>query len=69
MSEQIIVSISADGASHAETKGMKGDKCLASIEVLEELLDARVLSSNFTDEYTQTGTVTTNEIDDELSQH
>lgn len=69
MSEQIHVRIGVDGSIHAETKGMKGSKCLASLELLEDLLDAKVLSSAFTHEYTQTATVTTNEIDDELSQH
>ena len=69
MSEQIIVRIGTDGTVQAETKGMKGAKCLTSLELLEQLLDARVESSAFTDEYTQTDVVTTNEMDDELSQH
>ena len=67
MNEQIIVRIGADGAIQAETKGMKGAKCLHSLELLEQLLDAQVTSSAFTDEYTQAAT--TNEIDDELSQY
>lgn len=67
MNEQIIVRIGADGAIQAETKGMKGAECLHSLELLEQLLDAQVTSSAFTDEYTQSAT--TNEIDDELSQY
>jgi hypothetical protein len=69
VSEQIIVRVGIDGAIQAETKGMKGPKCLTSLELLEQLLDAQVTSSAFTDEYTQTATASTNEIDDELSQH
>jgi hypothetical protein len=69
VSEQIIVRIGTDGTIQAETKGMKGAKCLTSLELLENLLDAQVTTSAFTDEYTQTAAVTTNEIDDELSQH
>lgn len=68
MSEQIIVRVGADGAIQAETKGMKGPKCLVSIELLEQLLDAQVTASSFTDEYTETAAATTNEVDDELSQ-
>lgn len=68
MTEQIIVRIDTDGTVQAETKGMKGAKCLASLELLEELLDAQVQSSAFTDEYTQTDLATTNEMNDELPQ-
>jgi hypothetical protein len=68
MSEQIVVRIGADGAIRAETKGIKGAKCLESIALLEQLLDAHVTSSAFTDEYAQTGEDTMNEIDDELPQ-
>lgn len=68
MSEQIIVRVGADGAIHAETKGITGPKCLNSIELLEQLLDAQVTSSAFTDEYNQNTTATTNENDDELFQ-
>lgn len=69
MSEQIIVRIGTDGTIQAETKGMKGAKCLTSLELLEDLLDAQVTASAFTDEYTQTAATSTSEIDDELSQH
>ncbi|WP_299444938.1 DUF2997 domain-containing protein [uncultured Phycicoccus sp.] len=68
MSEQIIVRIRPDGTIQAETKGIKGPKCLASLDLLEQLLDAEVESSAFTDEYTQTEAASKNEIDDELSQ-
>lgn len=68
MSEQIIVRIGPDGTVLAETKGIKGPKCLASLDLLEQLIDAQVESSAFTDEYTQTEAASTNEIDDELSQ-
>ncbi|QIG44477.1 DUF2997 domain-containing protein [Nocardioides anomalus] len=66
MSEQIVLNIGVDGAIHAETKGMKGPKCLNSLELLEDLLDAQITQSAFTDEYTQSAT--TSEVDDGLSQ-
>lgn len=67
MNEQIIVRIGADGAIQAETNGIKGPRCLDSLELLERLLEAQVTDSAFTSEYTQSAT--TNEIDDELSQY
>lgn len=65
-SEQIIVRITSDGQIHAETKGLLGPKCLDSIQLLEELLEAQTTSSEFTHEYNYT--TTTNEVDDELRQ-
>ncbi|GAA1980083.1 hypothetical protein GCM10009817_20950 [Terrabacter lapilli] len=66
--EQIIVRVTADGSVHAETKGIKGPKCLDSIELLESLLDATAQSSAFTSEYTETSTASTTEVNDELHQ-
>ena len=66
--EQIIVRVTADGSVHAETKGITGPKCLDSIELLEDLLDAATRASTFTPEYNETNTTTTTEVDDELRQ-
>ncbi|MCC9195321.1 DUF2997 domain-containing protein [Arthrobacter sp. zg-Y820] len=49
--EQIIIRVSPDGAIQAETSGIKGTKCLDSIEVLEDLLGAQTVTSSFTKEY------------------
>lgn len=66
--EQIIVRVAPDGAVHAETKGMKGPKCLDSIQLLEDLLEAQATASAFTSGYSETNSTTTIEVDDELPQ-
>ncbi|MFE5291847.1 DUF2997 domain-containing protein [Isoptericola sp. NPDC056618] len=64
--EQIIVIVGPDGSLAAETKGMAGPKCLDSSALLEDLLDARTVTSKFTEEYDQT--TLERETDDELRQ-
>lgn len=48
---EIIITIDETGKIYAETQGIKGESCLDYIEVLEELLTAKTLDSNLTDEY------------------
>lgn len=67
--ERIVVRISPDGQIQAETVGVKGEKCLDSIALLEELLEAEVVSSRFTDEYDQTTNATEVQGTDELRQY
>jgi hypothetical protein len=52
--EQIVVRVAPDGTISAETRGMKGAKCLDYVAVLEELLEASTTSSAFTAEYSET---------------
>lgn len=66
--EQIVVRIDPDGQVHAETIGMKGQKCLDTITLLEELLDAQATSSAFTREYYEISNTSTYEVDRELRQ-
>ena len=68
MDEHIVVRVMPDGAVHAETKNMKGTRCLESIELLEDLLDAATLTSAFTPEYHESTHTTTTEEADELHQ-
>jgi hypothetical protein len=49
--KQLVVSIRKDGTVHAETVGMKGQECLDYFAVLEDLLDAEVASSTYTDDF------------------
>lgn len=56
--QQIVVRIAPDGSVEAETKGVKGDACLDSIQLLEDLLEARTVASSFTSEYHETTTRT-----------
>jgi hypothetical protein len=69
--EQVVVRIASDGAIHAETKGLKGAKCLDAIRLLEDLLEAQTVTSSFTSEYEEVpaGTHGAIEVDDELRQH
>ena len=48
---EIIITIDENGKIFAETQGIKGEACLDYIKVLEELLTAKTLDSNLTDEY------------------
>lgn len=65
--EQIIVRIAPDGSVQAETKGIKGNACLDSIQLLEDLLEAQTVASSFTPEYheTTTRTATAPEIEED----
>jgi hypothetical protein len=71
--EHIVVRVGPDGSVQAETKGIKGPRCLDSIELLEDLLEARTISSAFTPEYVEQTTQDTAhaeiEVDDELRRH
>lgn len=49
--QRIKVTFGLDGSINAETIGLKGKKCLASISALEDLLDAETVESSFTKEY------------------
>lgn len=48
---QLEVRIAKDGTVSAETFGMKGQECLDYIGVLEDLLEATTVSSDYTAEY------------------
>lgn len=67
--ERIVVRINPDGQVQAETVGIKGEKCLDSVAMLEDLLDAEVVSSRFTDDYHQTTTFTEVQGTDDLRQY
>ncbi len=48
---EIIVKIRPDGTIEAQTKNIKGKKCLKNISILENILNAKTLRSEFTEEY------------------
>ena len=52
--KQIEIRIYKDGTIQSETHGIKGRKCMDYMEVLQELLQARITDSEFTPEYLQT---------------
>ncbi len=51
MSRRIAVTINRDGSIKAETLGIKGKTCLDYVPLLEELLDAETVQSEFTADY------------------
>ncbi|QAY63191.1 DUF2997 domain-containing protein [Xylanimonas allomyrinae] len=69
--QQVVVSVATDGTVTAHTVGIKGSACVDSIGVLEDLLDAATVSSEFTREYTQSSVTadTVVEVDDDVRQY
>lgn len=51
MTRRIAITINRDGSIKAETLGIKGKTCLDYLPLLEELLDAETVQSEFTAEY------------------
>jgi hypothetical protein len=51
MSKKLIIKINPDGSVNAETKGIKGEKCLDYIEIVKKLVNGEVYDSHFTEEY------------------
>ena len=54
MTHRVTVTIGRDGSISAETHGVTGSKCLDYIPLLEDLLDAETVSSEFTEDYRRT---------------
>jgi CRISPR/Cas system CSM-associated protein Csm2 small subunit len=59
--KKIQIRITEDGMFYAETLGIKGKECLQYIELLEELLDAESVDSEYTEEYFETEIQTYNQ--------
>ncbi len=51
MAKKLEVEILANGQMKAEVKGFKGKECVKYIDILEKLLDAEVIDSDYTSEY------------------
>jgi hypothetical protein len=60
MTRRIAVTITRDGTIRAETLGIKGKTCLDYVPLLEELLEAETVQSEFTADYRA--------VDEELTQ-
>ncbi|MFE8700595.1 DUF2997 domain-containing protein [Cytobacillus sp. FJAT-54145] len=54
MEKRLVIEIGIDGKVKAETVGIKGKACLEYIELLEKLLDAETIDSNYLSEYYET---------------
>ncbi|MEI7815156.1 MAG: DUF2997 domain-containing protein [Coriobacteriia bacterium] len=64
--EQVFLRVGRDGAISAETKGVKGPKCLDYVALLEDLLGGQTIDSSFTSEYLETAAQTFGQAADEL---
>jgi hypothetical protein len=51
LTKQIKLRIYPDGIVQAEVAGIKGKKCTEYIGIIEKLLDAKVVDSEYTSEY------------------
>lgn len=51
MSKQITLRIHPDGKIEGETHGIKGKACMKYIKILEQMLEAEAVDSDFTQEY------------------
>ncbi len=51
MAKTIRIAIRPDGKVQAEVQGIKGRACTDYVKILEELLDAETLDSQYTPEY------------------
>lgn len=51
MAKRIRIAILPDGRVQAEVQGVKGKACTNYVGVLEELLNAEVIDSQYTPEY------------------
>jgi hypothetical protein len=54
MTHRVTVTIGKDGSISAETHGVTGSKCLDYIPLLEDLLGAETVTSEFTEDYRRT---------------
>lgn len=61
MTKQIKLRIYPDGIVQAEVEGIKGKKCTKYIGIIEELLDAKVVDSEYTSEYYESEIIETYE--------
>lgn len=51
MAKKVRVQIFPDGRIQAKTEGIKGRKCTEYIRILEEILEAETVESEYTAEY------------------
>lgn len=57
MAKQIKLRIYPDGLVQASVEGVKGKKCTNYIKIIEELLEAQIIDSEYTPEYYESDNV------------
>lgn len=53
MKQQLEIKITEDGHVYVKTIGMDDERCLDYVPLLENMLDAKTIKSEFTEEYLQ----------------
>lgn len=56
MTKKLVVRLKPDGTVDAETFGMTGPECLDYVQILENLLEATTVDSQFTADYSAVAT-------------
>lgn len=51
MKQQLRIEIADDGSIHVKTIGMDDERCLDYVPLLEKVLDAETVHSEFTEEF------------------
>jgi hypothetical protein len=67
--QKIQIRIYPDGRIKAETKGIKGERCTDYIKILEELLNAETIESEYTHEFYETEQTTIHHIQEDYLQN
>ena len=49
--EKLIVKINPDGTISVETLGIKGKKCKDYMNIMEEMLNSKIIDSSYTEEF------------------
>ncbi|MEU8638375.1 DUF2997 domain-containing protein [Amycolatopsis sp. NPDC048633] len=68
MTHRVTVTIGKDGSISAETHGVTGSQCLDYIPLLEDLLGAETVTSEFTEDYRRTSASEENTASQQQSQ-
>ncbi|WP_097026721.1 DUF2997 domain-containing protein [Clostridium peptidivorans] len=58
--KKLIIKINKGGSINAETQGIKGSKCMDYIKVVENLLEAETVDSEYTKEFFESDSEYTN---------
>ncbi|AJH00832.1 DUF2997 domain-containing protein [Clostridium beijerinckii] len=63
MGKKIQLRIYPDGTVQANVEGVKGKKCTDYIKIIEDILEAEVIDSEYTPEYYESEKIEVNEED------
>ena len=61
MTKRIRIDVSPDGDVKAETLEIYGQKCIDYVSILEDMLEAQALQSNFNSDYSKSEEISTDQ--------